>query len=72
MTDFHLWGSVTQLAPREFVVIVSAVSDGEAYVEQEVTDSRESAVLRQRDMAFKLVVKVMSNGGRIVDTEYAE
>lgn len=74
MTDFRIWGTVTQIGPREFVVIVSAGSDpiGEGLVEQALETSRDAALAKQMELVSAMGVKVTERGDRVIDVEYAE
>jgi hypothetical protein len=74
MTDFRIWGTVTQIGPREFVVIVSAGSDpmGDGLVEQALATSRDTALAKQLELVGAMAVKVTQRGDRVIDVEYAE
>jgi hypothetical protein len=70
----RIWGTVTELGPGEFALIVYAVPDppGQGHVERELAPSREDALLRQPSMGFDLAVRIATNVDRIINTEYAE
>lgn len=72
MADFRIWGTVTQTGPQEFVVVVCAATDGESMIERDVATSRSDALRRQPDLAFRLIWKVVGDGGRVTKIEYAE
>lgn len=76
MIDYRIWGTVNQIGPKEFAVIVTAVcveSPGAGtYVRQAMCATRDEAIVRQYLLAAELVEEAVRRGDKIVDVEYAE
>jgi len=73
MTDYRVWGTVNQMGPEEFAVIVSGVSIEEpgrdTQVSQAMCRSLEEATLRQRELMQELGRGIVDRGDRVVDVE---
>jgi len=74
VADFRVWGTITQLAPRQFVVVVSAVLDppkfsDEAEVRTAQAASRHEAEQMQESMMIELGKVVRGRGHRVIDVE---
>lgn len=74
MADYRIWGTITQTAPGQFVVVVSAVRDppkfsAEAEVRTAAAESREEAQQLQEAMMIDLGKEVRERGHRVIDVE---
>jgi hypothetical protein len=73
MEDFRVWGRIDELAPTEFVVIVTAVPESTdptgVRTLTEMHVSRADAVAALRAMMPKMGRAIIAAGGCVTDTE---
>lgn len=72
MTDFCIWGTVNQIGPQEFVVLVSAARDeiGEfdgAMLDRHIATSRALAVIAKNEMMRRMGEAIRARGDRVVN-----
>lgn len=71
MTDFHIWGTVNQIGPRQFVVIVTGVCDDndQTFLERGIYESREKALAAQMELIATTKARITESGGRVMGME---
>jgi hypothetical protein len=74
VTDYRLWGAVSQIGPQEFAVTVCLLSEppGITAIDYKLAESREAALYEQATMTIRLIARTLSDGDQIIEPECAK